>query len=765
MVSGAMDIKEPKLKYPKSVAFIICNEFCERFNYYGMRTVLVLYLTAKLKYSNDDATVLFHVFASLAYFFPLIGAILADSYWGRFKTIVYLSMIYALGTVVLTVGAVPTLKLPANEVTILGLILISVGTGGIKPNVSAFGGDQFKLPEQAKHLATFFSIFYLSINAGSMISTLLTPILRENVHCFGELSCFPLAFGVPGALMIISILIYVIGKPFYVLVPPSGNIIVKIAKCIVHALKTRSKERQTKPRYHFLDYAEPKYGKQMVYDVKCLLKILVLYIPFPLFWALFDQQSSRWTFQAAQMDGYISQQYSIKPDQIQVLNPLIVVFCIPLFNFIIYPLLEKVKINTPLRKMALGMALCGFAFAISGLLELRLEKTYPVMPKANEGQLRIFNGQSCGFQLQTNLPEHEKIELPPNALWTDQHLAFKPNETLRVFQYNITSVEGSTCEPVSFNGEIKIFAHKATSYLLAATNKFVQYEDSPARSPALLPRVRIVITSTVQSSDVINKEIMIQNMQNAQSFKLQSDLNRMHEVDVGTYFVWVDGIQVGGFELKHGGTYTAVISQISQFNYTMNVYTITAPPSIHILLQIPQYVIVTAGEIMFSVTGLEFSFTQAPSSMKSVLQAFWLLTVTFGNIFVVIIAKVKVFDTQSGEFFLFAGLMALNILLFIYLAKKYKYRSIVEDIENDEAAARNANVINMNSSNISTDTFTVDGMCPTTAAIAAGTAPTNPRLSLSNGSNGSEKLDASPKCLKRAANGKNGVDNYGYTDI
>lgn len=168
---------------------------------------------------------------------------------------------------------------------------------------------------------------------------------------------------------------------------------------------------------------------------------------------------------------------------------------------------------------------------------------------------------------------------------------------------------------------------------------------------------------------------------------------------------------------------------------------------------------------MFSVTGLEFSFTQAPSSMKSVLQAFWLLTVTFGNIFVVIIAKVKVFDTQSGEFFLFAGLMALNIILFIFLAKKYKYREVVEDIENDKAAARNANIINMNNSPGLNETFIVDGLCPTTAAISAGETPSNPRTSLSNGSNGSEKLDSSPKCLKRASTGKNGVDNYGYTDI
>lgn len=513
-------------------------------------------------------------------------------------------MIYALGSVVLTLGAVPTFNLPANEVTVIGLLLIAMGTGGIKPNVSAFGGDQFKLPEQAKHLATFFSLFYLSINAGSMISTLLTPILRENVHCFGELSCYSLAFGVPGALMIVSIrkffaslsftfpfpeyihtniskvilmnslfvlfnraVIYVIGKPFYVLIPPSGNIIVKIGKCIVQAYKTRSKERLTKPRYHFLDYAEPKYGKQLVYDVKCLAKILVLYIPFPLFWALFDQQSSRWTFQATQMDGFISEQYSIKPDQMQVMNPLIVVFCIPLFNFVIYPALEKVKVNTPLRKMALGMALCGLAFAMSGLLELRLEKTYPVMPKAGEGQLRIFNGQACGFHLHTNLPSHEKVHLSPYSAWTDRHITFKENESSKTIQYNITTEPGSTCEPISFNGDLTVYPEKATSYLLAATNAFVQYEDSPARSKSTLPLIRILFTSWVNDSDVINKEIMIQNMNNAHSFKLHTDLNKMHEVEAGSYFVWVDGNQIGGFELKHNGVYSAVITQISQYNY------------------------------------------------------------------------------------------------------------------------------------------------------------------------------------------------------
>lgn len=92
-----------------------------------------------------------------------------------------------------------------REFTILALLLIAFGTGGIKPCVSAFGGDQFKLPEQEKYLGYFFSLFYFAINAGSLISTFLTPILRADVHCFGDNDCYSLAFGVPGILMIVSI--------------------------------------------------------------------------------------------------------------------------------------------------------------------------------------------------------------------------------------------------------------------------------------------------------------------------------------------------------------------------------------------------------------------------------------------------------------------------------------------------------------------------------------------------------------------------------
>lgn len=158
-----------------------------------------------LLYSEKDAKVLYHAFTVLVYFFPLLGAMVADSWLGKFRTILYVSMIYACGNIVLAISAIGPINLPMREFAILGMVLIAVGTGGIKPCVSAFGGDQFKLPQQELQLAVFFSMFYFSINAGSLISTAVTPVLRENVHCFDEDSCFSLAFGIPGILMIISI--------------------------------------------------------------------------------------------------------------------------------------------------------------------------------------------------------------------------------------------------------------------------------------------------------------------------------------------------------------------------------------------------------------------------------------------------------------------------------------------------------------------------------------------------------------------------------
>lgn len=193
---------------------------------------MVLYVTRKLMYEEDEATLLYHLYSMLVYGFCIFGAVIADSWLGKFKTILILSIVYSIGSSVVTVGAIEAWNLPAGWFTLIGLCLIAIGSGGIKPCVSAFGAEQFQLPEQAKQMASFFSIFYFAINLGSLISTLVTPVLREDVTCFGVDDCFPLAFGIPALLMLIAVVIFVGGKFLYKIVPCQGNMLLKVCRCI-----------------------------------------------------------------------------------------------------------------------------------------------------------------------------------------------------------------------------------------------------------------------------------------------------------------------------------------------------------------------------------------------------------------------------------------------------------------------------------------------------------------------------------------------------
>ncbi|GBO42424.1 Peptide transporter family 1, partial [Araneus ventricosus] len=158
-------------------------------------------------------------------------ALLADSLLGKFKTILYISIVYAIGNVILSVGSIPNDLSTMKAVSLLGLFIIGVGTGGIKPCVSAFGGDQFS-SRQEKERQKFFSVFYFAINGGSVLSTLLTPILRADVHCLGSNSCYPLAYGIPAVLMIVALILFLIGKPLYKMKPADGNIFQSVFKCI-----------------------------------------------------------------------------------------------------------------------------------------------------------------------------------------------------------------------------------------------------------------------------------------------------------------------------------------------------------------------------------------------------------------------------------------------------------------------------------------------------------------------------------------------------
>ncbi|MEM6732273.1 MAG: MFS transporter, partial [Myxococcota bacterium] len=130
--------------WPGGVPYIIGNEGCERFSYYGMRAILTLYLAFLFQETgmvaeaaNAKATSVYHYFAAGVYFVPILGAIIADRLLGKYRTILWLSMVYTLGHLVLSLGE------GSVTGTYAGLVLIALGSGGIKPCVSAHVGDQF----------------------------------------------------------------------------------------------------------------------------------------------------------------------------------------------------------------------------------------------------------------------------------------------------------------------------------------------------------------------------------------------------------------------------------------------------------------------------------------------------------------------------------------------------------------------------------------------------------------------------------------------
>nr|BAM67012.1 peptide transporter 1 [Anguilla japonica] len=667
--------KKPKSKvvcgYPISIFFIVVNEFCERFSYYGMRAVLVLYFRYFLRWDDDTATSIYHTFVALCYLTPIMGAIVADSWLGKFKTIVYLSIVYTIGQAVLAISAIHDITdkdqdgTPNNmtfhvALSMTGLILIALGTGGIKPCVAAFGGDQFS-DEQEKQRSTFFSIFYLSINAGSLLSTLITPILRAQecgIHTHQK--CYPLAFGVPAALMVVALVVFIVGSKMYIKAAPKGNIMLEVSKCIGFAVKNRFRHRSDEypKREHWMDWAEEKYERLLIAQVKMVLRVLFLYIPLPMFWALFDQQGSRWTLQATTMDGNFGA-LIIQPDQMQTVNPILILVLVPIMDSAVYPLIKKCGLNfTPLRRMTVGMLLAGLAFVAAALVQIEIDKTLPKFPSSSESQLKFLNLGSS--QLEITAATNAPLTVPPFQA-NPEYLPFSENE-----------IQVST--GVGFTQNIMLEKGKRQTLLInPATNTMEAINDLMAKPEQGDNAIRFVnglgtmvnVTTAAVDFGVIAPSSV-------------SNYTLLHE-GKSTFTLTSEGGQTCQFSktYKFGSSYTLVIPSDIQWTEncgdTIKESLDIKPNTIHMAWQIPQYFLITSGEVVFSVTGLEFSYSQAPSNMKAVLQAGWLFTVAVGNIVVLIVAEAAQIPEQWAEYILFAALLIAVCVIFAVMAYFYTY--------------------------------------------------------------------------------------------
>lgn len=357
---------------PPGVPYIIGNEAAERFSFYGMRSILIVFMTQYLvskaglpdRMSDAEARGYFSLFVSAVYFLPIFGAILAEGFIGKYQTIFWLSIVYCFGHFALALN-------DTRLGLVIGLGLISLGSGGIKPCVSANVGDQFG--ESNKHLLSkVFGWFYFSINAGSFISTILCPVLLNDPR-FGP----RWAFGIPGVAMVVATIFFWAGRKKFVHIPPGGARFVR--EFLIDGLGVLGlpfiwlfyliigrgfviPQDDSGATVPFSSRSFKLFFKEFGFGV--LGRLAVVYVFVAIFWSLWDQSSGgAWTLQCKKMDlNFFGMQ--LLPEQVQTANPIMILLFIPLVNYVLYPAIHRFFPLTPLRKIGIGLFLTAFSYLV-----------------------------------------------------------------------------------------------------------------------------------------------------------------------------------------------------------------------------------------------------------------------------------------------------------------------------------------------------------------------------------------------------------------
>lgn len=418
-------------RWPRQINYIVGNEACERFSYYGMRSILAGYITGQvvaggLGQSTDTATSIIHLFVFVNYFMPLFGAWLSDKIIGRYHTILWVSLFYCAGHGVLACSDFSGSVQGKMILLCVGLGLIAFGSGGIKPCVSAFMGDQFR-PDQAHMLQKAYGAFYWSINLGSFFSFLVIPFIKNH-------SGYSLAFAVPGILMGIATFVFWLGTKYYVRVAPSretksagffnvffearrqssspfgatvylfttiglpllvmiGMAVFSVSSTIMHqvtpmlrgigwvslicagvwyaAVVLSSLLGKLDLPDSFWQGAGKRFGEREISAARSVGPILFVFALIPVFFTLFDQTNSTWVLQGQKMVSVTLLGFSIGAEQMQSANPMLVMILVPLLTIGIYPHIGRLA--SPLHRMSIGMFIAALSYVVVALIQSRIE--------------------------------------------------------------------------------------------------------------------------------------------------------------------------------------------------------------------------------------------------------------------------------------------------------------------------------------------------------------------------------------------------------
>lgn len=622
-------------RFPPGIPYIVGNEGAERFSYYGMRAILYVYLTALYTSfvaetslplevtgaARAKATSVTHLFMAGVYAFPMIGAVLADRWLGKYAVILGVSALYCAGHAVLAVAgrlAVMGDYAAAEQGMYLGLSLVALGTGGIKPCVSANVGDQFS-DENAHLVSKVYQIFYFIINFGSFFSTLITPYLYAE---YGP----EIAFGVPGIMMGIATLVFWLGRERFTRIPPRPG-----------------------GRVGAFDFAS---STLLFAPVVALIAAVFVFGD---------------AFKPARADGMSAAAFY--------------------WDYVTRYLSHLGRHSWPYFALAFALAALGLWLFRARQKQLADDGFLAVLLYSFQERKRREPGASWFAPARLRFGE-EAAEGPPAVLrilvvfsmtsvfwalfdqhastWVDQ--ARQLDRTLSVPIWSGRFVLFATVLLALFGGARLILWVMNRSFPRAWQNLFFG---------ALALAAAAAVAVDVSRGEWLTFELKAAQLQ---------ALNPLMVMMIIPLMNWAvyrplerRGMAVKPLVRMTAGMFLAALAFAVAALLQARVEELAAQGArVHAAWQVPQYWLMTTSEVLVSITGLEFAYTQAPRRMKSTIMGFWLLGVTFGNVLVAFLSPLQTILSQSEFFWVFTALMAAAAGAFAALAYTYKGKTYLQ---------------------------------------------------------------------------------------
>ncbi|PSN69745.1 putative MFS peptide transporter Ptr2 [Corynespora cassiicola Philippines] len=378
---------------PKAAFLVAIVELCERFTYYGASGIFQNYVQRPLDGSqgmgalgmgHQGATGLTTFFQFWCYVTPIIGAIIADQYLGKYNTILVFCFVYIAGLLILTTTSIPS-SLHAGAGLggfIASIIVIGLGTGGIKSNVAPLIADQYSRRQMALStdpktgerviidpaitIQRIYMIFYFCINLGSL-SLLATPYMERDV---GYWSAYVMCLGI----FLVGTLVLVLGRKVYVVRPPQGSVVTDAFRVIGVMIKNRKMDA-AKPSYQAAMGREVtnRWDDKFVDEVKRALVACQVFCFYPIYWVVYGQFSNNFVTQAGQMEGH-----GIPNDLMQNFDPISILVFLPILDRIVYPLMRKAKIGfPPINRIVTGFWVASLAMAYAAVIQYYIYKSGP----------------------------------------------------------------------------------------------------------------------------------------------------------------------------------------------------------------------------------------------------------------------------------------------------------------------------------------------------------------------------------------------------